>query len=211
VGVERLSDELTTSWWAYVRRATLARAHPSENADPVARLPARTPFGSRELVLVLEHCLLAGQEWMHVRLPVRPCDQTAWIRRSSLGRLREVRRSFRVEVDARSAVLARGGRELWSGPVVVGTEQWPTPRGRFYVRARIRGTRSAPLYGAFAFCTNGFVPRPLWPGGDLVAIHGTNRPELVPGAYSKGCIRVRDSDVLQLREVMPLGTPVSIV
>jgi lipoprotein-anchoring transpeptidase ErfK/SrfK len=71
--------------------------------------------------------------------------------------------------------------------------------------------RSAPLYGAFAFCTNGFVPTPAWPGGDLVAIHGTNRPELVPGAHSKGCIRVRDADVLQLRKLMPLGTPVSIV
>lgn len=211
MGVERLSDELTMSCWAYLRRATLARAEPSRNAAVVARLPASTMFGTRELVLVLERCVVAGQEWVRARLPVRPNEEPAWIRRSSLGRLREVRRSFSVDVDDRSAALYRGGGELWSGPVVVGTEQSPTPRGRFYVRARVRRIPSAPLYGAFTFCTNGYVPTPPWPGGNLVAIHGTNRPERVPGAFSKGCIRVRDSDVLRLRELMPLGTPVSIV
>jgi hypothetical protein len=211
MGVERLSDELTTSWWAYVRRATVARRQPSAAAEVVARLPARTSLGTRELVLVLERSSTAAGEWLHVRLPVRPNGVTGWVPARSLGRLRHLRRSLRVDVDAKTAMLLRDGQELWSGPIGVGAERWPTPRGRFYVRARVRRMPSAPLYGAFAFCTSALAPVPPWPYGDFVAVHGTNRPELVPGAFSKGCIRLRDEDILELRELMPLGTPISIV
>lgn len=159
---------------------------------------------------MLERAWAGAEEWLNVRVPVRPNGLTGWVRSRSLERLRHVKRAFRVDVDARTATLFRDGQPLWSGPVCVGAPEWPTPRGRFYVRARIRRMPWAPLYGAFAFCTSAVVPVAPWADGDFVAVHGTNRPERVPGAFSKGCIRLHDRDILQLRELMPVGTPVAI-
>lgn len=43
-----------------------------------------------------------------------------------------------------------------------------------------------------------------------MGIHGTDRPALVPGRISHGCIRLRNQDVLRLARMMPLGTPVTV-
>ena len=50
-----------------------------------------------------------------------------------------------------------------------------------------------------------------WPAGGFVGIHGTDRPEILPGRLSHGCIRLRNEDILSLAELMPVGTPVEIV
>jgi lipoprotein-anchoring transpeptidase ErfK/SrfK len=44
-----------------------------------------------------------------------------------------------------------------------------------------------------------------------VGIHGTNQPQLVPGRPSHGCIRMRNSDILRLGRLMPVGTPLRIL
>jgi lipoprotein-anchoring transpeptidase ErfK/SrfK len=49
-----------------------------------------------------------------------------------------------------------------------------------------------------------------WPGGGFIGIHGTDRPDLVPGRISHGCIRLRNGDILRLDRLMPVGTPVTI-
>jgi lipoprotein-anchoring transpeptidase ErfK/SrfK len=49
-----------------------------------------------------------------------------------------------------------------------------------------------------------------WPAGGYVGIHGTDRPELLPGRVSHGCIRLRNEDILALEQLMPIGTPVRI-
>ena len=49
-----------------------------------------------------------------------------------------------------------------------------------------------------------------WPAGGFVGIHGTDRPDLVPGRVSHGCIRFRNADILALARRMPVGTPVTI-
>lgn len=43
-----------------------------------------------------------------------------------------------------------------------------------------------------------------------LAIHGTNRPDLVGGFVSSGCIRMRNSDVMDLYSRVSVGTPVII-
>ena len=47
-------------------------------------------------------------------------------------------------------------------------------------------------------------------GGGFVGIHGTNRPDLIPGRVSHGCIRMRNRDILRLSRLTPVGTPVTI-
>lgn len=45
----------------------------------------------------------------------------------------------------------------------------------------------------------------------IYGIHGTNKPHLVGGDVSSGCIRMRNADVEQLFEQVSVGTPVVIV
>ena len=47
-------------------------------------------------------------------------------------------------------------------------------------------------------------------GLEFIGIHGTDRPELIPGRISHGCIRMRNADILALAKLMPIGTPLTI-
>ena len=86
----------------------------------------------------------------------------------------------------------------------------PRRRGEFYVRNRLTRFRS-PFYGPVAFGTSArSATLTDWPGGGFVGIHGTDRPDLLPGRVSHGCIRMRNADVRRLARLMPIGTPVSI-
>jgi lipoprotein-anchoring transpeptidase ErfK/SrfK len=106
--------------------------------------------------------------------------------------------------------LYRNGRRLLEAPIGVGTSGTPTPRGRFYVRNRLTRYRS-PTYGPVAFGTSARSPTLTdWPAGGYVGIHGTDRPDLLPGRVSHGCIRLRNDDILALARQMPVGTPVVI-
>ena len=46
-------------------------------------------------------------------------------------------------------------------------------------------------------------------GGEY-AIHGTNRPELIGGFVSHGCIRMYNSDIHELYRLVDVGTPVVV-
>jgi lipoprotein-anchoring transpeptidase ErfK/SrfK len=95
-------------------------------------------------------------------------------------------------------------------PVGIGRAGSPTPAGEFYVRNRLTRYRSA-FYGPVAFGTSARSPTLTdWPGGGFVGIHGTNRPELIPGRVSHGCIRMRNRDIRRLARLMPPGTPLTV-
>jgi lipoprotein-anchoring transpeptidase ErfK/SrfK len=46
-------------------------------------------------------------------------------------------------------------------------------------------------------------------GGEY-AIHGTNRPDLIGGFVSHGCIRMYNSDIRELYRMVDVGTPVVV-
>ena len=46
-------------------------------------------------------------------------------------------------------------------------------------------------------------------GGEY-AIHGTNRPELIGGFVSHGCIRMYNADIRELYRLVAVGTPVVV-
>jgi lipoprotein-anchoring transpeptidase ErfK/SrfK len=108
------------------------------------------------------------------------------------------------------AVLHRNGRLVFTAPVGVGSDSWPTPGGKFIIRSEL--TRYAsPFYGPIAFGTSArSAVLTDWPGGGFIGIHGTSEPQLIPGRVSHGCIRMRNSDILRLAKLMPVGTPVTI-
>jgi lipoprotein-anchoring transpeptidase ErfK/SrfK len=115
-----------------------------------------------------------------------------------------------VDLGRLRATLYRDRRPVFRAPVGVGSEGSPTPRGEFYIRNKLTRYHS-PTYGPVAFGTSAQSPTATdWPAGGFVGIHGTDRPELVPGRVSHGCIRMRDADVVALAKRLPVGTPLTI-
>lgn len=221
--VRRLSDETTRSQWAYVIRPTVARAEPRRDASAVRDSKRRTvtlrtsvkETQSDELVLLLGEWTDAdGRTWVQVRLPIRPNNTTGWIERSALSEFRVVRTRLVVDRRRLRASLYRGGRVVWTSRIGVGVRRWPTPRGRFYARERLRvpagGARH--VYGPLAIGTSAHSPTLSggnW-GEGVIGVHGTGRPDLLPGRVSHGCIRVPNDKIRRLWDLMPLGTPILI-
>lgn len=107
--------------------------------------------------------------------------------------------SIHISLSERILYLFSGVVLLNSWPVAIGKPDTPTPSGRFIVNNKsildgrqIYGTRwigiSKPQYG----------------------IHGTNNPNCVGKAVSKGCVRMRNADVESLFGQITIGTPVYI-
>jgi lipoprotein-anchoring transpeptidase ErfK/SrfK len=141
---------------------------------------------------------------------VLPSGTTGWVPRSALGAYHVVKTRLHVDLERRRITLSRDGRELLVAPIGVGRAGSPTPRGRFYVRNRLERFRSS-FYGPLAFGTSArSAVLTDWPGGGFVGIHGTDRPGLIPGRVSHGCIRMRNSDIVRLGRLMPVGTPITI-
>ena len=107
-------------------------------------------------------------------------------------------------------MLLRDGHPVFAAPVGIGAPGTPTPRGKFYVRNRL--TRYAsPAYGPIAFGTSARSDQLTdWPAGGFIGIHGTDRPDLLPGRVSHGCIRMRNRAIRRLDRLMPVGTPLTI-
>ena len=196
--------------WAPVRRAVTARSGPGPGFAAVGRVGRRTPEGTANLVLVLGREQSGEALWVRARLPVLPNNTTGWVPRSALGGYAVVRTHLLVDLGKRRATLSRNGRAVFTTDVGVGTAAFPTPTGRFYVRNKLTRYRNA-FYGPVAFGTSArSAVLTDWPAGGFVGIHGTNRPELIPGRVSHGCIRLRNEAILRLAALMPVGTPLTI-
>ena len=207
---EKLGADPYAARWAALRRPTIARAAPSPRARRIARLSSRTPEGTTNLVVVIgSRRDSAGRLWIRARLPARGV-RSAWLPRSAFGTYGVVHTRLVVDRARLTLTLLRNGRAAFRAPVGIGRAQTPTPGGLFYVRDRVTRYASA-FYGPIAFGTSA-QSRTLtdWPGGGFVGIHGTNRPDLVPGRVSHGCIRLRNADIVRLAKLMPVGTPLEI-
>jgi L,D-transpeptidase catalytic domain len=196
--------------WATVRRPTAARRWPSRAAPVVARVGTRTPEGTANLLLLLRAVRRDGAVWALARLPVLPNDTVGWVEQRALGGSHFVHMHLVVDRVRRRLTLLRDGRIVFAASVGVGTPSAPTPAGEFYVRDRLT-TLARSFYGPVAFGTSARSPVLTdWPGGGFVGIHGTSEPQLIPGAVSHGCIRLRNDDVLRLDRLLEIGTPLTI-
>jgi lipoprotein-anchoring transpeptidase ErfK/SrfK len=186
----RLGAPRHVSVWAPVSQATAVRAAPRASAAAVARLSPRTPEATRNVVAVLRRRTRSNGAWVRVALAVLPNGSTGWVPRSALGGYGTLRTRLEVDLARMRATLFRDGTAVFRAAVGVGRTATPTPAGSFYVRNRLSRYRS-PTYGPVAF-------------------HGTDRPDLIPGRISHGCIRMANADILELARRMPVGTPVDI-
>jgi lipoprotein-anchoring transpeptidase ErfK/SrfK len=206
----RLPQGENAARFAPVTRTVVARRRPSTDARPVASLALETPEATTNLVLVLGEAIRPDGEWVHVRLPVLPNDQTAWVSRRALGGYHFLHTRLVVERERLRATLFDNGRPIFSAPIGIGRSESPTPAGEFYIRDKVSGFGN-PFYGPIAYGTSArSAVLTDWPGGGFVGIHGTNEPDLIPGRISHGCIRMRNPDILRLSRLMPVGTPITI-
>jgi hypothetical protein len=192
-----------------VIRSVVARAAPGADAAAVATLSTATPEGATNIVAVVDETS-RGSLWTQVRLPVLPNGTVGWVPRSALGGYGFTRNRLVVDRARLVAILVRDGRVIFRAPIGVGQPQWPTPAGDFYIREKLTKFRS-PFYGPIAFGTSARSAQLTdWPGGGFIGIHGTDRPDLLPGRVSHGCIRLRNEDILRLAHLLPIGTPLTI-
>ncbi|MBD3919026.1 L,D-transpeptidase family protein [Paenibacillus sp. PR3] len=84
--------------------------------------------------------------------------------------------------------------------VAVGNPSTPTPVGEYVVI--YKGKNWGPSFGSRWIGLN--VP---W---GTYGIHGTNKPYSIGQHASHGCIRMRNRDVEELYEIIPVGTKVTI-
>ena len=148
-------------------------------------------------------------EWLRVQLPVRPNRTTGWIP-ASQATLSSTSMSVRVDLTTKTMHVWDGSTLVLETQTTIGAPGTPTPLGTFFVNDHVAGSGSygphilsLSAYSETLETFNGGVP--------VIAIHGTNRPDLIDGAHSNGCVRVTNDIVTQLKGMLPVGTPVQIV
>ena len=149
-------------------------------------------------------------DWIRVQLPTRPNGMLGWVRAADV---RLVRVHTRVEVDLseRRLTLYRRGREVFSVAAAIGAPDTPTPTGSYYVNQRLVAPNPAGPFGPAALGISAFSPvLQDWIQGGPIAIHGTNRPDLIGGAVSHGCVRIRNAVLARIYRSALVGTPVLI-
>jgi lipoprotein-anchoring transpeptidase ErfK/SrfK len=206
-----LSNERTETRWAYPQRRARVYSRPSGQARRVTRLRLLTEDHFPELYVVLARWVdPRGNEWMKVRLPMRPNGRTGWVPRNALAELNLVRTFIDVDKRRLRVTLYRRGQVVLRARIGVGKAATPTPSGQFYIREKFK-VRGVPLYGTHAIGTSAYAPTLSdWPGGGVVGLHGTSQPQLIPGRPSHGCIRLKNRDIARLYRLAPRGTPILI-
>lgn len=100
----------------------------------------------------------------------------------------------------------------WAGThSVTRKAEWPDwrPPAEMIAREKKKG-RILPAYMPGG-PDNPMGARALYLGSTLYRIHGTNQPWTIGGAVSSGCIRMRNEDVVDLYERVPVGAKVVVM
>lgn len=100
----------------------------------------------------------------------------------------------------------------WTGTEIISRKaQWPEwrPPAEMIVRERKKGRiLPAMMAGGEA---NPLGARALYLGSTLYRIHGTNAPWTIGTQASSGCIRMRNQDVIELYDMVGVGTKVIVM
>jgi len=122
-----------------------------------------------------------------------------------------------INLTKRTLTLYRGKTVIRKYPIAIGKESYRTPQGKFYVYLKRKnpywtgGRHAEPVAGGSPKNPLGLRWIGLSPGkGNYYGIHGNSSPYSIGRAVSKGCIRMINSDVLSLYDIVPLKTPVWI-
>jgi hypothetical protein len=148
--------------------------------------------------------------WYQVRLPRRPNGRLGWVRAADVT-VGEVRTRILVDLSERRVTLFRSGRRVLRTRAAIGSSSTPTPTGTYYVDQRLHSHDPGGPFGPSAVGIAAYSEVLTgWAQGGPIAIHGTNRPDLIGQAVSNGCVRVRNDVVRRIFAATLSGTPVVI-
>ena len=204
----KLSNEWTFTTWAVASFAAPVRVNPTDHARELTKLPVQTPDHFLASFVVLREHWTGSEPWVKIRVPGRPNGRTGWVPRTALSGFSVTHNLIVVNRKTDRLVLYRKGKAIFTAPVGVGKPTTPTPPGHFWITEAFAS--SNPFYGPYAFATSDYSTLTEWPGGGIVGLHGTNEPWLVPGNPSHGCIRLHNSDILALKKLVGIGTPIHV-
>ena len=150
--------------------------------------------------------------WLQVQINQRPNGATAWIKTSDVA-VRTVDNHIRIELGAKKLTVFHGEEPIFTASVAPGKASSPTPTGAFYTDILTRPSNPNGPYGPYQISVTGFsiVYDSFGGGNGQIAIHGTNRPELIGQPASHGCVRMNNNDISALIPLARQGTPVVIV
>lgn len=186
-----------------VLRRVQLRATPG--GRPLRTIGTRTNMRGPQILAIVAR----RGRWFGVLHPSLPNGKAGWVSVDALGLLRE-RWEIVIDRSERRLRLRRDGTVVDAFPVAVGRPGSPTPIGRFAVTDRLVTKPGSP-YGCCVLALSGRQTRlpPGWPGGDRLALHGTTTGA-VDGAFSAGCVRVREAALRRLMARIPVGTRVTV-
>lgn len=194
-----------------LNRTVVVRSAPRRHARRVAVLREFRSDYRPQVVLVVASIRdkrTGAASWHRIVVPGRPNGRRGWIPAASAA-IRPLNRLITIDRSRRRLALWQGRRLLLSTTVAVGARGMETPLGLFYVTWKF--VPRAPVLGAYAFETSAYSKLSEWPGGGIVGMHGTPSPWLLGQAVSHGCVRVHNRDILRLRRLVQVGTPIKIV
>ncbi|HET8651858.1 MAG TPA: L,D-transpeptidase [Gaiellaceae bacterium] len=195
----------------HLNRTVVVRAAPRGDARRVTVLREFRADYRPQVVLALSERRdpeTGEAAWYRISVPGRPNGRTGWIPAGSAD-IKPARRLIYIDRSARRLEVWSRGRLALRTTVAVGRPGMETPLGLFYVTWRFVPT--APVLGRFAFETSAYSRLSDWPGGGIVGIHGTFEPWLLGQRVSHGCVRVANRDILRMRSLVGVGTPIRIV
>jgi len=209
-GAYRRLRTSTSTPAAVVVRPTGTSREPGGRAT--ARFGLRNVNGARTVFGVLgarvrRDCSAA---WYRVQLPLKPNGATGWVRAADVE-LAPVQSRIVVDLSDRRVTLFVRGRAVFATRAAVGAPATPTPTGAYYVNQRLVPAYEGGPFGPGAIGISAFSEVLTgWVQGGPIAIHGTNRPELIGRRVSNGCIRVENGALRRLWRETPAGTPVVV-
>jgi lipoprotein-anchoring transpeptidase ErfK/SrfK len=98
-----------------------------------------------------------------------------------------------------SLTLYKNGKVFKTYPVAIGKPSSPTPKGNFKIK-----NKAYKPGGPFGARWLGITS----PG---IGIHGTNASFSIGRNVSHGCIRTYNKNIIELYNLVPIGTPVRII
>jgi lipoprotein-anchoring transpeptidase ErfK/SrfK len=191
-----------------VRPGRLVRMHAHAGGKLLFRVLPKTIYG-RRLILSVTHRRGA---WAAVTTFLVPNGHRAWVHvdRRTFA-VRRTRWRLQADLGDRTLTVLHGDDVVRTLRIAIGTRATPTPPGTYAVTDKLDGRRFGRSYGCCIMALSGHQPKVrTGPIDGRLAIHGTDRPDLVGTRASQGCLRARDADVRWLVRTVPVGTQLTI-
>lgn len=166
-----------------------------------------TAWGDPFVMLVTEQ----RGDWLKVEIPVRPNGTDGYVAAADVT-LSDTTFRLDLRLGTRTLTLYDGNTAVLSTKVVIGKPETPTPTGRFYITDEVAQDNPAGAYGPVALPTNAYSEHiDLFDNGvPVIALHGTNMPELVGQDVSNGCVRIPNDVIQRIVDTIPPGTPFDV-